>query len=256
MNSTEKTAALLCCLGQPPYIHGVTELGDKIGCSKSGTYKLLTALIGSGLAARGADRKYTLGPMVYLLGETYKKNIGISRVIQPFITRLRDQTDENVSFTMLIGGVPTLVFREESLQMVRVAGRVGQERPFHAGATGKILGAYQTEEEIRNRLMNEPLQAYTANTITSPERLLEEYETIRNQGYAISSEELSEGLFGVGAPIFDQAGKVFAAISIGAPRMRVDKAKEERFIYLIRETAKDITEALQGKGTKNEEEEL
>ena len=246
MNSTEKTAALLCHLGEPPYVHGVTELGEKIGCSKSGTYKLLAALTQSGLAARTGDRKYTLGPMVFLLGETYKRKIGISRVVQPFITRLRDQTDENVSFTMLVNGVPTLVFREESLQMVRVAGRVGQERPFHAGATGKVLGAYQPEDVVRKRLMEEPLARYTENTITSPERLLEEYRKIREQGYAVSSEELSEGLYGVGAPVFDQAGNVFAAISIGAPKMRVDAAKAERFIFLIKETARELTEVMRG----------
>lgn len=248
MNSTEKTAALLCRLGEPPYVHGVTELGEKIGCSKSGTFKLLAALTQSGLAARAADRKYTLGPMVFLLGKTYQKEIGLSRVVQPFITRLRDQTGENVTFTMLVGGVPKVIFREESLQMVRVAGRAGDERPFHAGANGKILGAFQPEKDIMQRLMQEPLAPYTKNTITSPEALLKEYAKIREHGYAVSDEEMSEGLFGVGAPVYDQAGNVFAAISIGAVRLRVDEAKKERFIFLIKETAKELTEALRGGG--------
>ena len=89
---------------------------------------------------------------------------------------------------------------------------------------------------------------YFDETITSPEALLKEYAKIREQGYAVSDEEMSEGLFGVGAPVYDQAGNVFAAISIGAVRLRVDEAKKERFIFLIKETAKELTEALRGGG--------
>ena len=43
MNSAEKTVTLLKLLGQKPYVHGVTELGEKIECTKSGTYKLIVS---------------------------------------------------------------------------------------------------------------------------------------------------------------------------------------------------------------------
>ena len=76
MTSSEKTVALLKLLGRVPYVHSVTELGEKIGCTKGGTYKLLAALVQSGLAAQTVDRKYTLGPVVYILGKTYEDHIG------------------------------------------------------------------------------------------------------------------------------------------------------------------------------------
>ena len=37
MNSAEKTVTLLKILARKPYVYGVTELGEKIGCGKSGT---------------------------------------------------------------------------------------------------------------------------------------------------------------------------------------------------------------------------
>lgn len=100
-------------------------------------------------------------------------------------------TGENASFSMLINGKAILIYREESQQLVRVMGNVGQERPLYAGATGKILGAYQEESVIRKRLMEEPMKAFTENTILSPEGLLNEYAKIREQGYAISDGELN-----------------------------------------------------------------
>lgn len=244
MTSSEKTVALLRLLGRPPYVHSVTELGEKIDCTKSGTCKLLASLVKSGLAAQTVDRKYTLGPVVYILGKTYEDHIGLSKMVKPYLVRLRDLTGENASFSMLINGKANLVYREESLQMVRVAGSVGQERPLYAGATGKVLGAFQSDEVIRRRLMEEPLIPLTERTITSPDALLEEYAKIREQGYAISDGELSVETVGIGAPIRDESGTVWAAISIGAPRLRVDAGKLERYIFLVREIAQEMSQDL------------
>lgn len=244
MNSSEKTAALLKILGQAPYVHGVTELGEKIECTKSGTFKILAALVQSGLAAQTVNHKYTLGPAIYILGKTYEDRIGLSKMVKPYLIRLRDLTEENASFSMLINGKANLVYREESLQLVRVAGKVGQERPLYAGATGKVLGAFQDEAVIRKRLMEEPLTPFTELTITSPGLLLEEYARIREQGYAISDGELNIETIGIGAPIRDESGNVWAAISIGAPRMRVNEAKRERYIFLVREIADEMSRDL------------
>lgn len=244
MNSSEKTAALLKLLGQAPYVHSVTDLGEKIECSKSGTFKLLSALVNSGLAAQTVNHKYTLGPVIYILGKTYEDKIGLSRMVKPYLIRLRDLTGENASFSMLINGKANLVYREESLQVVRVAGDVGQARPLYAGATGKVLGAFQEEAVIHKRLMEEPLTALTELTITSPGALLEEYAKIREQGYAISDGELNIETIGIGAPIRDDSGGVWAAISIGAPRMRVDEVRKERYIFLVKEIANEMSQDL------------
>ena len=71
------------------------------------------------------------------------------------------------------------------------------------------------------------------------------YETItrmiREQGYAISDGELSVETVGIGAPIRDESGTVWAAISIGAPRLRVDAGKLERYIFLVREIAQEMS---------------
>ena len=100
------------------------------------------------------------------------------------------------------------------------------------------------EEEIRRRLMDEPLTPFTPRTITSPQALLEEYANIRKQGYAISDGELNIETIGIGAPVRDESGNVWAAISIGAPRMRVDDAKRERYIFLVTEIAAEMSRDL------------
>lgn len=242
MNSSEKTAELLKLLGQYPYVHGVTELGKKIECGKSGTFNILSALVKSGLAAQTEDHRYTLGPSVYLLGKTYENQFGLSRLVKPYLVQLRDLTNENASFNMLLGGKAQLIYREESNHALRVVGKPGQERPLYAGATGKVLGAFQSDEEISERLIREPLIPFTEKTITSPTVLQEEYKKIREQGYAISDGELTAETIGVGAPIRDRSGKVWAAISLSAPKIRVNDAVLQRFIFLVQEFSKKMSE--------------
>ena len=241
MNSAEKTLRLLKLLAQPPYVFGVTELGEKIECGKSGTFKLLSALVSEGFAAQTQEHKYTLGLSAYLLGKTYEQHIGVTAFARPYLVRLRDLTNENTSFSMMVNGVPTLICREESHQLVRVVGKEGQTRPFHVGSISKLLSAYEDESLIRKKLMEEPLTAYTENTITSPEALLEEFRRIREQGFACSEGEMNIETFGVAAPVTNAAGEVWAALSIGAPRSRVDEAKKERFIFMVCEMAREMS---------------
>ena len=73
---------------------------------------------------------------------------------------------------------------------------------------------------------------------------MDEYAKIREQGYAISDGELNIETIGIGAPIHDESGNVWGAISIGAPRMRVDEMKKERYIFLVKEIAEEMSTSL------------
>ena len=71
--------------------------------------------------------------------------------------------------------------------------------------------------------------------------LLKEFAQIRKQGYALSEGEMNIETFGVAAPITNAAGETWAALSIGAPRSRVDEVKKERFIFMVCEMAKEMS---------------
>lgn len=240
MNSAEKTVTLLKILGRKPYVYGVTELGEKIGCGKSGTFKLLSVLVQEGLAAQTPDHKYTLGMVSYLLGKCYEDHVGVVRFVRPYLERLRDLTGETATFGMLVNGLPTSICREEGTHMVRVMDNLGGSRPLNAGAIGKTLGAYMDELELRDHLLEEPLAAYTERTITDPESVLAELRRIRTQGYAISDGDVNLDTISFGAPVVDASGSVWAAVALSAPRARVDEATRERYLFQVREIAAQI----------------
>ncbi|MDW7668672.1 MAG: IclR family transcriptional regulator [Bacillota bacterium] len=244
MSSAEKAMKILKLLSENPYEIGVTELSNKMGYAKSGIHKLLSSLSKGGLVQQRENKKYSLGIGVYLLGKSYEENVGIEKFCKPYLAKLRNITNENASFGMWISNNPVLVHREESNELVRVVGAIGGTRPIYASAIGKVLAAFQDEDIIRKKLMEEPITSFTPNTIVEPNKILEEYKKIRKQGYSVSSEEYAMETIGVGAPIKDHSGKVWAAISLGAPKMRTSKSKIDKYIYLVTQTAEMIKKDL------------
>lgn len=244
MNSTEKVVALMKILGQEPYVYGVTELGEMIGCGKSGTFKLLSVLVKEGLAAQTADHKYTLGIMTYLLGKRYEENVGVVRAVRPYMQKLRDLTGEAITFGMLVNGTPTSICREEGTSLVRVMAHVGNSRPVYAGGIGMVLGAYMDPDDVRKILMENPPKPFTSNTITDPYKVLEELAKIRRQGYAVREGDFDLDTITFGAPLLDKSGNAWAALVMSAPRSRVDDVVRERYLFQVRETANQISREL------------
>ena len=120
-----------------------------------------------------------------------------------------------------------------------------------AGVVKRVLekSSRETRESL-NKLLNYPESS--AGSLMTPEyvRLRRDmtveqaFAAIRKQGYAISDGELNIETIGIGAPVRDESGNVWAAISIGAPRMRVDDAKLDRYIFLVTEIAAEMSRDL------------
>lgn len=250
MSSLEKALNILKILGEKPYEWGVTAIAQRVGIGKSGAYKLLSDLETSGMVMQKKNKNYCLGPVTYLLGTIYEKHVGIYRFCRPYLQRMRDLSNENASLGMWIDGEVRMIAREECHQIIRVAGSVGSGRPFYASAIGKTLGAFGDQDFIRKKIMETKFEKFTEHTITSPNDLLAEFEKIRKAGYAISDEEYSVGAVGVGAPILSPSGHAWAAISIGAPKTRVTPEKLDQMVYLVKETARQISEELNGRKLK------
>ena len=241
MNSTEKVIALLKKLGSKPYEHSLTELSEAAECGKSGTYKILLALVKEGMVFQKSNKKYCLGSAIYHLGKMYDENIVTWDICKPYMEELRDITGETVSLGIRENGVATIVHRVMSKEEIRLEGHVGKKLPVYTTAIGKLLAAYDNPGNIKKKLEAETMVKKTPNTITEMDELLREYEKIREQGYSISDEESTVGVVGIGAPLRDAQGKVWGCLCVGSPKFRVDNKKRKLIIELVVSTANKIS---------------
>jgi DNA-binding IclR family transcriptional regulator len=71
--------------------------------------------------------------------------------------------------------------------------------------------------------------------------LLEQFEIIRDQGYAVDYEEFEKGICAVAAPIFNRNGKVIAAIGCPCPTSRMTPERITQIGEAFKETAQAIS---------------
>lgn len=248
MNSTEKVLWLLKRLGNPPYSMSLTALSEELSCGRSGIYKLLSSLVKDGFAVQDQeDKKYSLGPAVYRLGMLYSDLKDISRIAQPAMHSLAEETGETVSLAVREGDDAILLSQVESPHAIRLLGKAGQKYPFNAGAIGKLLAAYHNPQRMEELISNTVLVKVNPNTITDYSQLFEEYRKIRLQGYAHSNEENTLGAFGISAPILERPGVVSACLCIAGPKERFTPERIQSWTHSVIHSAQEISKLLIGK---------
>jgi DNA-binding IclR family transcriptional regulator len=122
--------------------------------------------------------------------------------------------------------------------------QLGPRVPAYCSALGKAILAWLTTEDLSVYLERTPLASYTARTITHKERLVQDLEKARQQGYAVDREECLTGLACIGAPVLDHTGHPVASISIsGGPEFLHHKQLPSIILELTR-TAMEISRSM------------
>jgi DNA-binding IclR family transcriptional regulator len=136
------------------------------------------------------------------------------------------------------------VERLESPETVRIVARVGRRIPLYAGSAGKVFLAYLPVARRDEILANNKLIPMTRRTITDLDELKTNLSKILRQGYAVSKGEWVLEASGVAAPIFDQFGRISAALTISGPSQRFTEEKIHEIAALVKPAAGEISREL------------
>lgn len=213
----------LCNLGGAT----VTELGDHLDLSTSAVHTHLKTLEGRGYVT---CEDYTYRPSLRFIGigeQVKREHIRIYNAGREEIQELAEATGEYGWLMAEERGEGIYVFKYRGENAVETGNfPPGQPTPLHCTACGKAILAHLPEARVREILNESGMEARTPNTITDEETLLEELEQIREQGYALSSEESVHGIRAIAAPVLTEDGSVLGSIGISGP---VSRIKAERF---------------------------
>ena len=130
------------------------------------------------------------------------------------------------------GHQAVVIHRSDPSPEISIPATFIEAAPTHCTSVGKAILAFQPEPVVR-RLIAMGLKRYTENTITDPKKLELDLARTRRQGYAIDNAEHQHGVRCVGAPIRDQSGRIFAAVSVSGPVRRLDTQGTRTFANMV-----------------------
>ena len=245
VQSLARALDILELLGRSESELGVTEIGPAVGLPNGTAHRLLATLTRRGYARQvGESRKYTLGPKALVLASSAREHLG--SLARPYLEELMEISQESSNLATLDRNAVVYIEQVPAPRMVRMFTEPGNRVPPHATGTGKVLLAYHPEEVVESVIQQTGLVRFTAHTVTDPRRLRRELAAIREQGYAIDSEEMEEGVRCLAAPVFGPDGKILAAMSVSGPAGRLSEARLEELIPHIKRIADEFSRDLQG----------
>lgn len=206
----------------------VTDVAKKIDLARATTFRLLMTLEEEGIVDR-QDTLYSLGWDLGRIAQSVDPASGLVPRIKDILEEFANETGETVTFSLRRGLYELdLVLQAASPRLLgmTMSEMYGMKWPHHASATGKVLLADLTPEQLRMAL-GDHLEKLTANTITDFEDLARELKAVRERGWAGTLEELEDGIIAFAAPVRDSVGTLVGALSIVGPRHRMENPEKQ-----------------------------
>lgn len=223
----------------------VSEAARRSGISRAAVRRLLLTLVAEGYAAQERD-VFTLRPRVMELGYAWLSGLGLPELAQPHLLQVSAAVNENCSLGILDGDDVLYVARSSARRIVQSTQMaVGTRLPANVSSMGRVLLAHLSEADLAASLRRRPPRQFTPATTVDLRVLRGLLSQVRQQGFALVEEEFETGLISVAVPVRDGAGKVVAAINVGAPTSRATRSEMlDRHLSAVRAAAREVERGL------------
>lgn len=202
---SDRVLAVLAELARHPEGIGLDDMARAMDSPKPTIHRALASLRRAGLAAQDGRGHYTLGDELIRMAFTYHEARPEHLRVTATLQALAERFGETVHYAVLDGR--DVVYRakvDSPVGAVRLSSTVGGRNPAHSTGVGKLLLSHSLPnlESVRLWVGEEPLQARTANTLTTADGLHEQLSQIRRLGYAVDDQENEPGINCIALPVY------------------------------------------------------
>lgn len=245
--SIGRALALLRLLGgRPKDGASLSELVARSGLAKPTCRRILLALMEAGLVEQEAlNRRYFLGPEVYVLGTIAADRYGIDRHALDCVSRLAQKTGDAAFLQVRRGGFVVCLAREDGTYPIRShVLAAGDRHPLGAGAGAlAVLAALDDADIEATFAANARLLESEYPTLSLPLLRILVQET-RSKGYSLNRGLLFPGSWGMGMAIRGASGHVEACLSLASIESRMQPEREPQLAGWLTEEVRLVEQRL------------
>ncbi len=245
VQSLQRTFDILEVVGNSVTPVSLKYITDETGLPKSTVYRLLSNLEKRDYVRCDSNGNYRLGLQLLMMSQRAEQNFDIKHLTRKYLHTLNELTKETIHLAILAQNRVLYVDTVESPHALRLVAKLGTTNSVHCTSLGKVLLIRHDDTKIREILEAEGMERRTEYTLCTPEDYLEEMSKIRVKEYALDDCESELDGRCIGAPIYDNAGNVIAAISISGLASRFSREYIEKEVAgKLLESTREISKAL------------
>ncbi len=220
----------------------LTEIKEALDLPVSSVHNMLQTMVTADVATVSEDLRYFVGPRAIQLALRTLQSLDIRTIARRYLQELAKTIGDDVYFAMRVGRRVFYADRCLGTQRVSLDIRLGEPLFLHSTATGKLFAAF--DSKLAAQALSGRLTKLTPMTLTNADDLKQEFEHIRELGYAKSAQESVEGIVGYAVPIRDASGQIAAAIHASVLGNRATKSHERKLLSAAHECAEQIERQL------------
>jgi len=220
MGGLAKGLEVLRAFGREPRGLTLSELAKVAQLPAATARRCLHTLLELGYVTR-AGRAFLLRPKVLELGAAYLEAMDVETLTKTHLEDLARQTGDSAALSVLDGVDIVYIARASVRTLLRLEAHVGSRFPAYPTSMGRVLLAGLSPEGLRRYFAAASFRALTEHTVTQRAKLTRRIEECRRLGYAAVADELAYGVVAVAVPVFDETGRVVAALNSSSHSKKV-----------------------------------
>ena len=208
----------------------VTGLSRATGLNKTTVFRFLNTLLSLGYVVKNEQNEtYSLTLKFLRISSRKLSTYDIQKQMKPALSALSKDCGETVHLVERNGAKVVYIDKFESdTNSVRMVSRIGMSLDIFTTAVGKAMLSNLSDEEIKDLWDSHTHNKKTEYTITALEDFFSEIEEIRKCGYAVDNEENELEVRCVAVALPDAYGQYRYAVSVSAPKNRMDDETVKR----------------------------
>lgn len=244
---TELTSALrpiviLEFLSTRPDGVSLRELRDDLGIPRSSAWLLVRQLEEGGFISKAANNTFVPGARLVQMGLGLYQVASMGGDTRIFLQELAADTGLDVYLAIRTGDSVVYADRVFGMKSVQVRRKLGEPRPLHASAAGKLFLAFETDGLWDRCISGQELQRFTPSTITDHEMLRAQLNLVKERGYVDADSEVLMSISSLACMAFNADGSPWAAVLISGHESDLGPKRDEVLQRLF-DTTRQLTDA-------------
>jgi DNA-binding IclR family transcriptional regulator len=192
----------------------VERLHQELGYTRSTLYRYLKVLTDAGFLAALPDIGYTLGPRIIELDYKIRTRDRLILASKPAMAELVGEIPSIALLCRCYKDKVLCVHQERSTDMFQSNYERGRARPLLRGAASRVILAHMSAPALMRLYQAQAAEFVAAGLGADLDDVRDVLKQIRKAGCDISVGQVTTGVTGVAAPLFDGRENVIGSLSL------------------------------------------